>query len=183
MTHSQTEVVYHDSSPVPQINYTESIFVDYRHFQQENIEPRYPFGHGLSYTTFELGGLEIEQVGDVEHDEYDPEMFGASVQDWLHDPAYKVSVDVTNTGEVYGAEIVQLYLQFPRQSGEPPLVLRDFAKVPLAPGDMQTVDFTLSIYDLSTWNNDKRQWVKPSDGLISVVVGTSSEDERIVQSL
>ncbi|TIC62413.1 glycoside hydrolase family 3 protein [Wallemia mellicola] len=179
----QTEVVYHDSSDVPQLNYTESIFVDYRHFQQDNIEPRYPFGFGLSYTTFDLDNLQIEEVGETEHEEYDPDMFGASVQESLHKPAYKVSIDVTNTGEIYGAEVVQLYLQFPRHSGEPPLVLRDFAKVPLAPGETKTAEFELSIYDLSIWDTEKRQWVKPHHGLISVVFGTSSEDERIVQSL
>lgn len=165
------------------MNYTESIFVDYRHFQQDNIEPRYPFGFGLSYTTFDLDNLQIEEVGETEHEEYDPDMFGASVQESLHKPAYKVSIDVTNTGEIYGAEVVQLYLQFPRHSGEPPLVLRDFAKVPLAPGETKTAEFELSIYDLSIWDTEKRQWVKPDHGLISVVFGTSSEDERIVQSL
>ncbi|TIA90228.1 hypothetical protein E3P81_02560 [Wallemia ichthyophaga] len=181
-----TEVVYHDTSPIPQINYTESIFVDYRHFQQENIEPRFPFGHGLSYTTFELSGLSIEGVQDQdleEHADYDADMLGASVQEWLHEPAYKVTVDVTNTGDVLGGEIVQLYLQFPRESGEPPLVLRDFNKVVLEPGQTKSAEFTLSLYDLSTWHSEKRQWRRPEEGLTSVVIGTSSADERMTQKL
>lgn len=118
-----------------------------------------------------------------EHADYDADMLGASVQEWLHEPAYKVTVDVTNTGDVLGGEIVQLYLQFPRESGEPPLVLRDFNKVVLEPGQTKSAEFTLSLYDLSTWHSEKRQWRRPEEGLTSVVIGTSSADERMVQSL
>lgn len=109
-------------------------------------------------------------------------MFGSSVQDWLHESIYEIKVDVENTGDIYGAEVVQLYLQFPRSAGEPPAVLRKFDKVPLAPGEQKTIKFELTPYDLSIWETKKRQWVRP-DGLTNVIIGTSSQDQKIVQSL
>ena len=94
-----------------------------------------------------------------------------------------VSVNVTNTGSVPGADIPQLYLGFPPSAGEPPRQLKGFKKTPiLQPGASTTVRFSLDDRDLSTWDDERHAWSKQT-GTFHVFVGASSEDVRATGDL
>ncbi|KAH9178040.1 glycoside hydrolase family 3 protein [Lactarius sanguifluus] len=171
------------------ITYSEGLFVDYRHFDAANIAPRYEFGFGLSYTTFEYSSLSISPVvGGKDQDgaleanwaagKASPQVIGSSTALWLHRPAFSVSFTVKNTGAVAGTEIPQVYLHFPPRAGEPPSVLRGFTDVDLQPGQAQSVMITLSRYDLSIWDVVGQSWIRPS-GSYSLSVGASSRDFRL----
>jgi len=109
-----------------QAQYRESIYVGYRYYDKTSKEVLFPFGHGLSYTTFEYRSLTLSK----------PEM--------LPDDGLKVSAIIKNTGSREGAEVVQLYVgDFNPGIFRPKRELRDFAKVFLQPGEEQTVEFTL----------------------------------------
>ncbi|KAH9025135.1 fibronectin type III-like domain-containing protein [Lactarius hengduanensis] len=157
------------------ITYSEGLFVDYRHFDAANIAPRYEFGFGLSYTTFEYSSLSISPVvGGQDQDgalevnwaagKPSPQVVGSSTALWLHRPAFSVSFTV--------------YLHFPARAGEPPSVLRGFTDVDLQPGQAQSVTITLSRYDLSIWDVVSQSWIRPS-GSYSLSVGASSRDFRL----
>lgn len=114
------------TSHVLQLNFPETLFLDYRHFDQAGITPRYEFGFGLSYTNFTYFGLSVAAAGT-----------GATV-----------SFTLANSGGQPGTEIPQLYIGFPSGNGEPPKVLRGFDEVNLAKGASKTVTFNLSARDL-----------------------------------
>jgi beta-glucosidase len=121
------------------------------------VEPLYPFGHGLSYTTFAYGAptLSATEIG--------------------VDGAVEVSVDVTNTGDRAGVEVVQLYVRDEERTTTPPVQeLKGFERVELAPGETQTVTFTLAPADLQFWGMDNEWTVEP--GWFTVMVGGSSLD-------
>jgi len=171
------------------ITYTEGLFIDYRHFDGAKIAPRYEFGFGLSYTSFEYSDLSISQVvGGQDQDTSleanwaagnpSPQVVGSSTALWLHRPAISVSFTVENAGTVAGTEIAQLYLHFPKHAGEPPSVLRGFHDVYLHPGEAQTVTISLSRYELSIWDVDSQSWVRPA-GTYSISIGASSRDFRL----
>jgi beta-glucosidase len=96
----------------------------------------------------------------------------------LHRPLYDVSFNVENTGEVFGAESPQLYINFPTSSGEPPSVLRGFDSVTINPGQTVTVTMMLSRYDLSIWDVIAQGWRRPA-GTLGITVGASSRDGRL----
>jgi beta-glucosidase len=123
-------------------------------------EPLYPFGHGLSYTTFEYSRLQLSR------DRVDP------------DGSIEISVNIKNKGDRFGQEVVQLYLQDVISSvSRPPLELRGFSKVGLEPGRSQTVKFRLGPEDLALYNRWLEREVEP--GAFKVLVGSSSEDIRL----
>jgi beta-glucosidase len=135
------------------VQYSEGDLVGYRWYDANDLHPLFPFGFGLSYTSFRLGGLTVPSTtldGDVD-----------------------VSATVTNTGRRAGSEVVQLYLGDPPATGEPVRQLKGFAKVALAPGATQTVHMTLDVRALSWWDPAQRRWVA-SPGRYDVYVGTSS---------
>jgi beta-glucosidase len=115
------------------------------------VKAAFPFGHGLSYTKFTYSGLTASSSS--------------------------VTVTVTNTGSVAGAEVAQLYLDFPATAGEPPLQLKGFEKVVLAPGAKQTVTFPLNGRSISIWDVQTHAWAHVP-GQFGVMVGSSSEDIR-----
>ncbi|KAH7912075.1 family 3 glycoside hydrolase [Hygrophoropsis aurantiaca] len=171
------------------INYTEGLMIDYRWFDAMNITPRYEFGFGLSYTTFEFSDLAITKVNALDYAETNlvtnwenggasPIAEGSSTALWLHMPAYQVTFNVQNTGAVYGGEIPQLYLHHPASAMEPPSILKGFTNIELAPGETQRASITLSRYDLSIWDVVRQGWAKP-DGTIAFSVGASSRDFRL----
>jgi len=133
-------------------SYSEKLLVGYRWYDAVNEKPLFPFGHGLSYTTFKYANLRV-----------------------LH---RVISVELTNTGPVEGAEVVQVYLQYPHTAGEPPKQLRGFEKVLLVPGQTETLAFTLRDEDLSIWDQNAHQWAIVR-GVFSVHVGSSSRDIRL----
>ena len=122
--------------------YSEGIFVGYRYYDKKKIPVRFPFGFGLSYTTFAYGGLRLDKK----------EMKDTEV--------LTVSVDVTNTGKVTGQEVVQLYVA-DRESREvfrPVRELKGFDKITLAPGETKTVTFTLDKRAFAWWNTRIHDW-------------------------
>ncbi|KAF5383952.1 hypothetical protein D9757_007379 [Collybiopsis confluens] len=176
-----------------EIPYSEGLEIDYRAFDARNITPRYEFGFGLSYTTFEYSGLSIVGVKDTDNAQADlisnweagnvnPSGFGTSTALWLHRPAFEVTFQVKNTGGVAGGEIPQLYLQMPASAGEPPSILKGFDDVFLEPGESKTVTISLSRHSLSIWDVVAQGWRKP-DGTTTVVVGASSRDFRLTGTI
>ena len=135
-----------------QVRYGEGVFVGYRWYDARHLEPAFCFGHGLSYTSFELGAPSLD--GDI------------------------VRVPVTNTGEVRGAEVVQCYVRDVESAvARPPQELKAFAKVWLDPGE--TADVTLELGDraFAFWDVELHDWrVEP--GAFELLIGTSSRDIR-----
>jgi beta-glucosidase len=144
-----------------QVNYHEGIFVGYRHFDHDNIEPRFPFGYGLSYTSFDLKTLKVSESGESEN----------------------VSVDVTNTGDREGAEVVQLYVgQSQCKTPRPVRELKQFARVDLKPGETKTVKMTLGRDAFSYYNMATHGWVV-DPGEFEISVGRSSRDLPLKQTI
>jgi beta-glucosidase len=143
--------------------YSEGVFVGYRHYDASGIAPLFPFGYGLSYTSFRLS------------------RFSAPSRAKGPDDTVTVGVDVTNTGRRSGSEVVQLYVGHPADSAvpEPPNQLAGFQKVQLAPGQTKHVTLTLSAQSFAYWNTTTNAWtVQP--GTYTVSVGTSSRDLPLV---
>jgi beta-glucosidase len=133
--------------------YGEDIFVGYRWYDERKIEPLFPFGFGLSYTTFGFDGLRVERAG----------------RDW------SVSFALTNTGQRAGAQVAQVYVGMPSASGEPPRQLKSFEKVMLQPGERRMIKLVLTKRDFSHWNSEARRW-EQTPGTYSIEVGSSSRD-------
>ncbi len=141
--------------------YDEGIFVGYRHFDTNNIEPLFPFGHGLSYTTFKYENIRIT-----------PEKIS-------NDEEFTVSLDVTNSGERTGAEIVQVYVQDVESSVERPFKeLKGFKKVLLKSGEKGMVTFDLDKSALSFYDEKNNCW-KAEKGAFNILIGSSSRDIRL----
>ncbi|MFU8854826.1 fibronectin type III-like domain-contianing protein, partial [Micromonospora sp. SL1-18] len=132
----------------------------------QEVEPLFPFGHGLSYTTFAFSNLVATPKAMV-NTSYGP---GAAGQTDLR---VDVTAKVTNTGSRAGSEVVQLYLGHPSSAGEPPRQLKGFEKVSLQPGQSTEVHFTLNARDLAYWKSEAGGWVVPN-GAFQVYVGSSS---------
>ena len=155
---------YPDASNFPgkdtTVNYAEGIYVGYRHFDQTGVEPLFPFGFGLSYTTFLYGNLRL------------------SKSDFQPGETVEVSVDITNTGARDGAEIVQLYLHDTRPKVDRPVrELKGFAKVALRPGEIKRVRLNVRARDLAYFDVAGHQWTADA-GAYEVEVGASSRDIR-----
>jgi beta-glucosidase len=142
-----------------QVNYSEGIDVGYRWYTQNNVTPLFPFGYGLSYTTFSYSGLRVIPA--------QTEATGSG------GPLAVVTATVTNTGKVAGADVAQLYLTDPASSGEPPRQLAGYQRVSLQPGQSTRVTFTLDARSLSYWNDAANGYVVP-DGAFTAYLGDSS---------
>ncbi|WYZ35125.1 hypothetical protein EsH8_I_001401 [Colletotrichum jinshuiense] len=158
--------------------FDEKLEIDYRHFDAHNISVRYEFGFGLSYTTFEIASFEASPVEDniTSAPEERPVEPGGNPALW--ETIYNATASITNTGEVDGAAVPQLYVSFPADTtpaGTPPKQLRGFEKVPLAVGETKTVGFGLMRRDLSYWDVVSQQWVIPT-GEFTLSLGWSSRN-------
>ena len=141
--------------------YEDGIYVGYRHFEKNKIEPLFPFGYGLSYTTFEYGGLKLSSN----------EMPGNS--------NLIVSFNLKNTGKVKGEEIAQLYINDVKSSIDRPVKeLKRFKKVSLNPGEEKTIEFELDEKALSFFDPSTKNW-KAESGEFEVLIGSSSEDIKL----
>ena len=148
------------------VTYKEGIFFGYRYYEKEGIQPAFAFGHGLSYTTFAYDKLRVELLP------------GAGVVEKeadLEDVAVKVLVDVTNTGNVAGAEVVQCYVSDLECSVERPVKeLKAFAKVNLAPGETKTVEMTVNNRGFAFYDVEAKAFVVEA-GEFELHVGGASD--------
>jgi beta-glucosidase len=133
------------------VKYTEGLEIGYRWFGTQNIEPLFPFGFGLSYTTFKYSRLKLTGDGRTA----------------------KATFKLTNTGGRAGADVAQAYVAFPKALGEPVRQLKGFRKVFLQPGETQKVTIPLGARAFSYWSSAKQDWVQ-SRGCYGVSVGDSS---------
>ena len=142
------------------VHYGEGIFIGYRYYEKKQVAPLFPFGFGLSYTSFAYSNVQVRPSADIADD------------------VVTVSIDVTNTGQQAGKEVAQLYIH-DRQStmSRPTKELKRFAKVALAAGETQRVTFTLDHAALAYWDDAQHTWVAEA-GEFEVLVGSSSQDIR-----
>ncbi len=140
-----------DSSGVPRVSYSEGLLVGYRWYDAKHIAPLFPFGHGLSYTSFRYSRMRVAKIKS----------------------GYRVTARVTNTGERAGAEVAQVYVSNPRSTGEPPKQLKGFDKVDLRPGESKTVSVRLNRRSFATWSTRQHRWTV-APGRYVVRVGGSS---------
>jgi beta-glucosidase len=154
-----------------QVQYSEGINVGYRYYDANNETPLFPFGYGLSYTNFRFSGLSVTPRS-LQNAASNPGTTACGCNG-QSSHLVTVSATVTNTGQVAGSDVAQLYLDDPAAAGEPPRQLKGFQKVTLQPGQSTTVHFNLTGHDLSYWNDSANGWVVP-DGTFGVYVGDSS---------
>ncbi|MGD0337585.1 MAG: glycoside hydrolase family 3 C-terminal domain-containing protein [Bacteroidota bacterium] len=156
---------YYDEDGDKHVKYTEGVFLGYRHFDKDNIEPQFPFGFGLSYTTFEYSNIIVNK------DRFSPS-----------EPV-EVQLTVKNTGKVDGAEVVQLYVGDPVSSLPRPVKeLKAFAKIALKAGESKEVQFTLHADAFQYFNPEKLKWViEPGD--FTILAGSSSRDIRLKKTI
>lgn len=164
-----------------QANFTEGVYIDYKYFLAQNITPRYPFGYGLSYTTFNYSSIQAETVS--YNSTYTPSD-GSSQTPQGGDAALwqtvaEVSCTITNTGSVAASEVAQLYIHIP---GGPEKVLRGFTKTYLKPGASSQVRFPLTRKDLSEWNVVSQSW-ELQKGEYGIFVGKSVLDIQLTTSI
>ncbi|KAL3496280.1 glycosyl hydrolase family 3 N terminal domain-containing protein [Aspergillus germanicus] len=155
----------------PQSNFSEGVYIDYRHFDRNDIEPRYEFGFGLSYTTFQYQELKIRT--EQRHPKQFPKgPIVSGGQSDLWDVVATVTAEVKNTGSVIGAEAAQLYVGIP---GAPVKQLRGFQKRTIRPGKSERVTFKLTRRDLSVWDPMVQKW-RLQNGEYKIYVGSSSRN-------
>ena len=138
--------------------YGEGIFVGYRYYDKKKIDVLFPFGYGLSYTTFKYSGFSISKTNIKDTDTID------------------VSVTVTNTGKVAGKEIIELYVRDETNAAvRPEKELKNFVKVFLEPGESKTVTMTLDKRSFAWYNTEINDWYAAT-GNYEILVGSSSRD-------
>jgi beta-glucosidase len=165
------------------INFSEGNYIDYKYFDQKNSTPRYEFGFGLSYTTFKYGNkVDITPKTQLLSNEFATGDLAVGGREDLWDIVAEASTDITNTGKVAGAEVAQLYVEFPVAANEPVRQLRGFHKVKVQPGQTEKASFQLRRRDLSVWNVEKQEW-QIVRGDYKFNVGSSSRDLRVSGTL
>lgn len=138
--------------------YHEGIYVGYRYLEKNNLNPSFPFGYGLSYTTFEYSDLKINKVGDFQ---------------------YEVSFAIKNTGQREGKEVAQLYIAPTSSTIDRPLKeLKGFTKVNLKPGEQKSVTIKLNKRAFSYYDTAKKDWVAEL-GTYKAMIGKSSTDIKL----
>jgi beta-glucosidase len=149
-------------SAFPVENYAEGIFYGYRGYDNAKKDPRYPFGYGLSYTTFELSNMKVAQS----------------------DGGVKVSLDIKNTGNRSGSDVVQVYVgeqncPIPRPLRE----LKGFAKVMLDAGQSRSVEIELPADSFAYWSPEKKGWVVDSGKTFNIEAGVSERDIKLTDKV
>jgi beta-glucosidase len=158
---------YPDYGNFPGVNdvehYVEGVYVGYRHFDKAKIAPLFPFGYGLSYTTFAYSNLKLS------HSSLAP---GGKLT---------ATTTVTNTGKREGSEIAELYVHQIVPSIDRPInELKGFDRIDLQPGQSKTVTFSVEPHDLAYWDTAGKQW-KADPGAYEIEVGASSRDIRLTK--
>lgn len=151
-THSQDAQIYPGLSG--HVRYEEGVFIGYRHYDRMGIDPLFPFGHGLSYTSFDLEGLTADASG-------------------------QVRVTLRNTGAQAGTAVVQIYVTAPDATiSRPQKELKAFAKIALAAGEVQDRSFALTPRDFAYWDSSARNW-RVEGGRFGIKAGFSAADLRV----
>ena len=146
-----------------QTHYDEGVYVGYRWYDSKEVPVQFPFGHGLSYTEFEYSNAK------------------ASKTDMTADGTIKVSVDVRNTGDVDGAEVVQLYIADPIASiDRPSKELKGFEKVWLKAGEKKTVTFEIDADDLSFYDVTKGGWNAEAGEFLALIARSAGDVRETV---
>ncbi|WP_269525299.1 beta-glucosidase [Coraliomargarita parva] len=162
--HGVPTAPYPGYGPVPVNDFSEGVYVGYRGYDKAGIEPLFPFGYGLSYSTFEYSG------GTISPSVFTPE---------TEDRKATVSFHVTNTSERAGTEVAQVYIRFPAGIDMPEKQLVGFKRVSLEPGESQLVEITIdgesAARPFSMWYTSTNGWFTPP-GNYQLLVGGSSED-------
>jgi beta-glucosidase len=143
------------------VNYAEGIYVGYRYYDTKDVEPQFPFGFGLSYTTFDYSGLQVKP------------------NKTAGDQPVEVSLQVRNTGKRAGAEVVELYVHDGHSKIDRPVhELKSFSRVDLKPGETKTVTMKLDRSAFSYWSPATKAWVA-EPGTFEIQVGVSSRAIRL----
>ncbi|HWO13799.1 MAG TPA: fibronectin type III-like domain-contianing protein, partial [Polyangiaceae bacterium] len=158
---SNDSYYYNDPADPNRIAYSEGVFVGYRGYQQRGTEVAFPFGFGLSYTTFRYSNLQIAAA---------PRTLGPRA------PLYEVSFELTNTGRRPGADVAQLYVTpAPSKVQRPKRELKGFARVELAPGETRRVSITLPARAFAYYDVGAKRW-QADAGKYGVELARSSVD-------
>ena len=154
-----------------QVEYREGIYVGYRYYCTSGVATAYPFGHGLSYTTYDYSNLRITRGGET--------VKTSSAEEFSDWDGLIVWCDIRNSGDREGAEIVQLYVRAPNCTvHRPSRELRGFAKVFLLPGESRSISFELGKRAFSFWDVTEDDWALEG-GEFVIELGASSEDIRL----
>ncbi|HEY2279151.1 MAG TPA: glycoside hydrolase family 3 C-terminal domain-containing protein [Streptosporangiaceae bacterium] len=169
------------------VRYGEGVFVGYRGYDAVGREVSYPFGHGLSYTSFGYDDLAVTVSGSADAyagaDAGNGPGSGTGSGTGPGELAVTVTCRVVNTGDRRGQEVAQLYVSDPEAAVARPLrELKAFTKVDLEPGEGASVEFTLAARDLSYWSPSARDWVLEG-GRFELAVGASSRDIRLAATI
>jgi beta-glucosidase len=151
--------------PVYDVEYEEGVLVGYRWYETKKINPLYPFGFGLSYTSFEYKDVKISKDKFKENDEI------------------RVSVTLTNTGKMEGSEGIQLYIEDTESSVSRPLKeLKGFTKVSLKPGETRQICMLLNKKAFSFWDPETKDWFAEK-GKFKIHIGSSSADIKFTKEI
>ncbi|KAF9892262.1 hypothetical protein FE257_002039 [Aspergillus nanangensis] len=165
--------------------FTEGLMIDYRHFDHSKIKPRYEFGFGLSYTTFSIKDLDVQNAYDGHISARPP---SAKTQPGgnphLYDTIFHITCTVYNTGSVKGKAVPQLYISLPSSApdGTPAQALRGYNKVSIGAHESTKVTFSVLRKHISYWDVTAQDWVIPK-GKIDLRVGFSSRDVQASHSI
>src|SRR5271155_2096553 len=158
---------YYPAAGTNRVVYKEGVFVGYRGYERNGTKPVFPFGYGLSYTSFTYGNLVVKPV-DVN-----------VKSDGFSAPRYQVSFDVTNTGTRAGADVAQVYVSEPHSKvPRPAKELKGFARINLKPGETKTATVTLDGRAFSYYDADAKKW-RADPGEFQILVGRSSQDIQL----
>ena len=161
---------YYPEPGTKRVVYKEGIFVGYRGYEHTHVKPLFPFGYGLSYTTFSYSNLRVKSVN-------------AGATGGVPGPLYDVAFDVRNSGVREGADVAQVYIaethaKVPRPTKE----LKGFVRIVLKPGETKTATVTLDRRAFSYYDAASKQW-RADPGEFNVLVGRSSQDIELRASL
>jgi len=162
---------YYPAAGTKRVIYKEGLFVGYRGYEHNGTKPLFPFGYGLSYTSFQYANVAVKPAD------------ANAKRDGISAPLFQISFDVTNTGTRAGADVAQIYVaeshaKVPRPAKE----LKGFARIELKPGETKTSTVTLSGRSLSYYDADAKQW-HADPGEFQILIGRSSQDIQLRGSL
>jgi beta-glucosidase len=149
------------------VDYSEGLDVGYRWYDARHVTPLFPFGYGLSYTSFRFSHLTVSRKSIINATS------GPDAQTGQSAPLTRVTATITNTGQVRGSDVVQLYIGDPAAVGEPPRQLEGFRRVTLLPHQSRKVTFSITGHELSWFSPKADGWTLPN-GQFSLYVGDSS---------